>query len=150
MRLPQNCMWYDDPAVANEIAELRVAGFKVRRGINDLRLGIAAVSARVEDGRLPIFKGSCPNLIREAGMYRWGESEDRRAEVPVDENNHALAALRYMVAALDKHKLGRRQSAPAIVEEPTKTPEDLAAEAAARRYGGMMESDDPRIWGAVG
>jgi len=149
-RLPHNCMWYADPAGANEIAELRVAGFKVRRGINDLRLGIAAVSARVEHGRLRILQGRCPNLITEAGMYRWGESEDRRAEVPVDEHNHALAALRYMVAAFDKHKLGRRQGAPPQVEEPTKTPEELAADAEARRYGAMLESDDPRIWWAVG
>jgi hypothetical protein len=89
-------------------------------------------------------------LITEAGMYRWGESEDRRAEVPVDENNHALAALRYMIAALDKHKLGRRQGAQPLVEGPTKTPEELAAQAAARRYAEMMESDDPRIWWPLG
>jgi hypothetical protein len=67
-------MWYADPAGASEIAELRVAGFKVRKGINDLRMGIAAVSARVEDGRLRIVEGRCPNLLTEAGMYRWGES----------------------------------------------------------------------------
>ena len=83
-------------------------------------------------------------------MYRWGESEDRRAEVPVDEHNHALAALRYLIATLDKHKLGRRQGVPAVVEAPTKTPEQRAAAAAARRYGEMMESDDPRIWGPLG
>jgi hypothetical protein len=79
-----------------------------------------------------------------------GKSEDRRAEGSVDEHNHALAALRYLIATLDKHKLGRRQGVPAVMEAPTKTPEQLALEAAARRYGEMMESDDPRIWGSMG
>jgi hypothetical protein len=78
------------------------------------------------------------------------ESEARRAEVPVDEHNHVSAALRYLIATLDKHKLGRRQGVPAMVEVSTKTPEQLALEAAARRYGKMMESDDPRIWGPLG
>src|SRR4029077_1348714 len=94
---------------ASEIAELSAAGFKVRRGLNDLRLGIAAVSARLEDGRLRVLEGRCPNLLSEAGIYRWGESEDRRAEVPVDEHNHALAALRYLIATIDKSNLARRQ-----------------------------------------
>jgi hypothetical protein len=60
-----------------------------------------------------------------------------------------LAALRYRIATLDKHKLGRRQGV-AAVGTPTKTPEQLALEAAARRFGEMMESDDPRIWGPLG
>jgi len=33
-----------------EIAELRRANFKVRRGVNDRRPGVAAVRARREDG----------------------------------------------------------------------------------------------------
>jgi hypothetical protein len=149
-RLPKNCMWYADPAGANEIAELRTADIMVRRGINNLRTGIAAVSARVEDGRLRILEGRCPNLLTEATMYRWGESEDRRAEVPVDEHNHALAALRYLIATIDKHQLGRRQSVQQGAAGPTKTPEELAQEEADRRYGAWLDSDDPRIWWPLG
>lgn len=33
-------------------------------------LGIAAVSARVENGTLKILKDACPNLLHEAGLYR--------------------------------------------------------------------------------
>jgi hypothetical protein len=36
-----------DPSGANEIAELRCAGFTVNKGINALVPGIAAVSARL-------------------------------------------------------------------------------------------------------
>ena len=43
-----------------------------------------------------------PQLLAEAELYRYGEDGgDRRAEQPVDESNHALAALRYLVSRLD-------------------------------------------------
>jgi hypothetical protein len=66
-------------------------------------LGIAAVNARIREGRLKVFRG-CVNLIREAGTYRWATPEERRivGEEPIDENNHACSALRYMVQGRDR------------------------------------------------
>ena len=84
-------------------------------------------------------------------MYCWGEAEDRRAEVPVDKDNHALAALRYLIAALDRHrftKRGRKLTPP--VEGPVKTQEERAEAERARRYAEMAESDDSRIWWGMG
>src|SRR5262249_55699013 len=40
-------MWYADPAGRTETEEMRAAGLCVRKGDNDIRLGIAAVSARI-------------------------------------------------------------------------------------------------------
>ena len=102
-----------------------------------------AVRARLEDGRLRVLEGRCPNLLTEAGMYRWGEAEDRRAEVPVDKDNHALAALRYLIATIDRHsfpKRGRKSMPP--VEEPVKT----AEEERERRYAEMADSEAAGIW----
>ena len=48
----RKAMWYADPAGRTEIEELRAAGLAVRRGDNDIRLGIAAVTARLRTGRL--------------------------------------------------------------------------------------------------
>jgi hypothetical protein len=48
------CCGLADRAGADERSELRCAGFKVRRAINAVRSGIAAVSARLETGRLRI------------------------------------------------------------------------------------------------
>jgi len=80
----------------------------VSAGENALRLGIAAVAARVENGTLKVLAGACPNLLREASLYRYSDDPlDRRSERPVDAHNHALAALRYMVAKIDAHQLGR-------------------------------------------
>ena len=53
----------------------------MKHGVNNIRLGISAVRARLESGRLRVVAEACPNLITEAGMYRWGSTEDRRAEV---------------------------------------------------------------------
>ena len=92
-----------------------------------------------------MLEGRCPNLLTEAGMYRWGEADDRRAEVPVDKDNHALAALRYLIATLDRHRFSNRASKSAPpAQGPVKSLEELAAEEPARRYAEMAESGGSR------
>jgi hypothetical protein len=107
--LPRKVTWYADPAGATEIAELRAAGLSVRRGDNDIRLGIAAVTARLRTGRLKIRRAACPNLIAESRLYRYPTERERTTagENPIDEHNHALAALRYLIAKLDARYLAR-------------------------------------------
>jgi hypothetical protein len=96
-------MWYADPAGPTEIEELRRAGLKVLRGGNAIQAGIAAVNARLRTGRLRVLRSACPNLLAEAKLYRYPTSQNGQAdtEVPLDQNNHALAALRYLVSRLD-------------------------------------------------
>jgi hypothetical protein len=106
-RLPRKVTWYADPSGATERCELRLAGHVVREGNNSLRPGIAAVSARLENGTLRVLEGRCPSLLYEAALYRWDDSEGRCSEAPVDEHNHALAALRYLVCGLDARYLAR-------------------------------------------
>ncbi len=116
-RIPRDVQWHADPSGANERSELLHAGFTVRAGNNSLRSGIAAVSARIENGGLRILEARCPNLVREAQLYRYSDDpRDRHAEVPIDEHNHALSALRYLILALDKNKLARPR--------PTASPPD--------------------------
>jgi hypothetical protein len=107
--LPRDVRWYADPAGASEISELRCGGFEVSGGNNALRPGIAAVSARLEEGTLKVLAGRCPELLREAELYRYSTSEtDRRGEAPFDEHNHALAALRYLISRLDARRMARQ------------------------------------------
>ncbi|HVS34581.1 MAG TPA: terminase family protein [Gemmataceae bacterium] len=115
---PRSVVWYADPAGATEIAELRASGLTVRRADNDIRLGIMATAARLRTGRLKVHGPACPNLLHEAGMYRYPSASERASinENPVDEHNHALGALRYLIAALDARfiaRLRRRPEAPA-------------------------------------
>jgi hypothetical protein len=105
--------WYADPAGASERCELRCAGFTVAEGDNALRPGIAAVSARLENGTLRVLEGRCPNLLAEAALYRYSDDPaECHAEVPVDEHNHALAALRYLVSRLDARQMARNRRGP--------------------------------------
>jgi hypothetical protein len=112
-------MWYADPAGRTEIEELRAAGLSVRRGDNDIRLGIAAVTARLRTGRLKVHAAACPNLLAESRLYRYPSAQERSlvGENPVDEHNHALAALRYLISRLD-YKFIARLRKKAVKEGP--------------------------------
>jgi hypothetical protein len=112
--LPRGVMWYADPAGRTELEELRAAGHTIRQGVNDIRLGIAAVTARLRTGRLRINGRRCPNLVAEAKLYRYPSPAERAmaGENPVDEHNHALGALRYLVSRLDSRFLGRLRGKP--------------------------------------
>jgi hypothetical protein len=115
--------WYADPAGRTEIEELRAAGLCVRPGDNAISPGIAAVAARLSGGRLRVLRRGCPNLAREAALYRYPSASERAlaGENPVDEHNHALGALRYLIAGLDAHfmaRLRRRPAGEAAAPEP--------------------------------
>ena len=99
--LPRDVMWHADPAGATEISELSRAGLKVRRGDNNIRRGIALVTARIRTGRLKVSQ-ACVNLIAEARLYRYPTPAERElvGENPIDAHNHALAALRYLASRL--------------------------------------------------
>jgi hypothetical protein len=99
--LSKDVMWHADPAGATEIGELSRAGLKVRRGDNNIRRGIALITARIRTGRLKVSP-SCVNLIAEARLYRYPTPAEREivGENPIDAHNHALAALRYLVTRL--------------------------------------------------
>ena len=68
------------------------------------------MTARLENGGLRVLAGRCPNLLEEAGLYRYGDGQNQTAETPVDEHNHALAALRYLISGLDRWKMARQRT----------------------------------------
>jgi len=80
---------------------------------------IAAVTARLESDRLRVVAGACPNLLHEAAVYRYSEDRtERRSETPLDEHNHALAALRYLVSAIDARQMARLKAKGDRAEQP--------------------------------
>jgi hypothetical protein len=131
--LPKGVTWYADPAGATEIAELRRADLVVRRGDNNLRRGIALVTARIRTGRLKVHPG-CTNLIAEARLYRWPTASERAAggENPIDAHNHALAALRYLVSRIE---VGRSQGSGIRGQE-----------SGDRSQESERDADDERYW----
>ena len=106
---PRTMMWYADPSRPDSISELRRGGLKVRKAKNDIMLGIDAVNARIYTQRLKVSR-SCKALIAESEEYAFPEKDDETyGEKPVDEFNHALDALRYLVVGLDRRKLAKQK-----------------------------------------
>jgi hypothetical protein len=111
--LPRGILWYADPSGATEIHEFLAAGHKVLPGANDIRAGIQAVTARLQTGRLKVNAAKCPNLIAESRLYRYPREEGRDdAENPVDDHNHALGALRYLISRIDVRMMARFRREP--------------------------------------
>jgi hypothetical protein len=142
--LPRGVMWYADPAGATEIAELRRAGHTVRKGINDIRLGIAAVTARLRTGRLRIDARRCSWLCAEAKLYRYPSTAERAilGENPIDEHNHALGALRYLVSRVDARYIARLRRAPGEAGLPTEAAAGVTESRGA--HANLWENED--VW----
>lgn len=86
-----------DPSAASFIAELRQAGFLVRKGKNDVVEGIRRTAAALEQGKL-LFSPDCKNSFREFTLYRWDESSSQ--DRPIKENDHAMDDIRYFVSTI--------------------------------------------------
>ena len=82
---------------AEDSATLKREGVRTRRAKKHrpIRAGIELVKKRFAENRLFVTK-NCKQVISELQSYSWEDDE-----VPEDDNNHALDALRYMVAELD-------------------------------------------------
>ncbi len=153
--LPLGVEWWCDPSGAEQIRALREAGHSARpcahmptRGAsgekkNPKVSGIDMVSERMRTGRLKIVR--CPEtmpLIRELGMYHYDET--KQVEEPVDEDNHACDALRYLVVGLD-----RGRSVPSITpvvsdaERAEQERLDRVAEAERKRALELAAANDP-------
>jgi hypothetical protein len=148
---PQRVMWYADPAGRTEIEELLAAGVKVRGGINDIRLGIAAVTARLRTGRLKVHAGACPNLIAEARLYRYPTERERAVlgENPVDEHNHALGALRYLVSRLDERFIAKLRRHDVRVARPESSKGVLPPRPSKTQGVPHCEMDNETLWTPV-
>jgi Terminase large subunit, T4likevirus-type, N-terminal/Terminase RNaseH-like domain len=149
--LPKDMMWYADPAGRTEIEEFRAAGHKIKKGYNDIRLGIAAVTARIRTGRLKINKLRCPNLIGEAKLYRYPSQAERAiiGENPVDEHNHALGALRYLISRLDSRFIAKlRKTLPHKDEIPEEQPDHTETQESFK-IRRRLDINDPNLWTSI-
>lgn len=149
----ERACWVADPAGATEITELRAADITCWAGNNDIKCGIAALTARIETGRLKILRSGCPNIAEEAQLYRYPDKREFSPdpEKPIDDHNHALSALRYLISKLDSrfiaklrkaNKEGRSVEAAFPKEKakprPTQMPSNI-----------WKRLNDPNIWSPI-
>ena len=94
-------------------------------------------------GRLKVLSTACWNLIAESKLYRYPTNDERSVlgEKPIDDNNHALGALRYLISKLDYKFIAKlRKKAPK--EGPI---ESDSVEAA---YDEQLEETHRSVYGA--
>lgn len=86
-----------DPSAGQERLEFDKLGVGSYEARNDIRAGINSVQRLLETGRLKIAK-NCINTLNEIGMYAYKHKADKNSEdVPVDNANHTMDALRYAI-----------------------------------------------------
>jgi phage terminase large subunit len=112
-KLPDRSIcWYAEHN-PEAIAKLRKGGHFVKRApkfakgsaSSAIMNGILAVNARINSKKLIVIKQRCPALIAEAETYIYPEkNEEIIGDKPIDKDNHALDALRYMIMGIDIKK----------------------------------------------
>lgn len=99
-------VYYADPSEPELISRLNTFGLVTHPANNDVTLGIDLVNDRITSNRLKI-SDTCINLLREASLYQY--PEDGNDENPVKGLDHAMDALRYIVASIDKRRVRRKE-----------------------------------------
>lgn len=99
---------FADPSARQLIEDLRARGISCAPADNDVRRGIQVVAEKLKvrpDGRpsLVVFR-NCRETIREFESYRWPEDAESatQAESPEKKDDHAMDALRYCLATLER------------------------------------------------
>ena len=89
---------YADSAEPQRIEEIYQAGFNIYPAEKSVKFGID----KVKQYKLHILEDSI-NLIKEIRSYKWKEDKEGRIlEEPVKFNDHAMDAMRYALASLQK------------------------------------------------
>src|SRR5271166_3342266 len=158
--IPRGVRYWCDPAQPESRKELQNAGHDClpclhipARGAggekrNPILHGIDLVSVRIAEGRLKIVRSACMPLIREFGMYHY--DPEKLSENPVDEDNHAMDALRYLVVGLDRGKVAPAPEVDYVAtsDEADRLERELEEKRRVRLDRDAQSNlDDPRWWG---
>lgn len=100
--------WWADPSEPSYIRKLEAVGCKAESANNEVLPGIQRVQGLIQrqaDGKPRLLIGAwCANTIAEMEQYEWQRGRDGLQEQPVKANDHAMDALRYLVAAGKQRK----------------------------------------------
>lgn len=159
--IPRGVKYYVDPAQPESRVELIHSGHEclpcihlnARGSSGEKRTpilhGIDLVSARIAAGKLKIVRNEQTKwLIREASLYHY--DPEKKSENPVDEDNHAMDALRYLIVGIDRGRV----APPPEIDYKAQMEEQEARDKAAEQKRlvrcdatAQENPDDPRWWG---
>ncbi len=98
----QSILWFCDHEPENTM-KLKKGGFRVKKAKKAILPGIDVVNTRFYSKTIKIIKNRCPLLEAEGEMYVYEPNRDDEiiGDKPIDKDNHAMDALRYLVMGLD-------------------------------------------------
>jgi hypothetical protein len=137
-----------DPSALQVRVELSKLGIgSTEPKIKDVSAGIVVVTAALREGKFKVFRGRCPNLVEEFGLYEWDEKDPGKPRPR--QRCHALDAVRY--AMLAPISLPPPESVNTEIEDPRVTRmwrsvrERRKQEKNDREYNSLMDNleDDP-------
>lgn len=95
-------IWYDDPAGAQNSAEMRRLGLPVRAAENEVQAGIDTLGTLMAQGRFKVFR-TCPLWQEEVEGYVWDrDAGDNFTEKPLKQDDDLMDATRYAVHSAEK------------------------------------------------
>ena len=107
----QRVKWWFCDHQKSAILSLRKKGHVARsapKGPESIPLGIGLVQSRIRRGKLKVCLPQCPNIQGESKLYRYPMADGITVgNRPIDKDNHAMDALRYMVLGLDRKEIGK-------------------------------------------
>ena len=98
-----------DPAAGGFKMELKNRGYWVRDAVNDVLPGIELCSTMIHKRLVKVDK-SCVNFRKEINSYVWDDKARQRGEErPLKQKDHAMDAMRYLLATtISRFELRRR------------------------------------------
>ena len=90
-----------DPSAAGLIKSLEERRIRVRKAVNDVKVGIATLTSVIPDLTVD---PSCVNTIQEFESYRYPDGTRGNSDSPVKENDHLMDCARYVEMELSAPK----------------------------------------------
>ena len=104
----RDATWFCDPEDPEAARDLRKRDLSARKAVNKVLYGIDAVNGLLAGAQLYVSE-ACASLRSESEVYCYSDRDTR--ERPVDKYDHAMTALRYLVASGRKRGLIRSAQA---------------------------------------
>lgn len=105
--------FYADPSRPDLISEFQSAKIPILPADNSIQKGIDVHYELIKSGNYKILDNQCPNLVDEYETYHYSEDKDlqpdqnsfKNKEVPVDQTNHCMDAVRYLTLMTTQSKI---------------------------------------------
>lgn len=115
---------YCDPSQPGMIEELARAGIPALPADNDILRGVGAVYELIKTKQLIFFQGACRYTLDELESYHYPSEQDLKPDQnekepkPVDQNNHALDAIRYVSIMTHRSTQNKTPHVPSAEKKP--------------------------------